>query len=111
MIMIHLDIVHSYHLQKNLGGLAQKWASYGNFGAATQNFFEICLSARSAIRLKIWIGIHGSIFGQYAPFFFASYTSQLFGGLNFGALSAPQAENLGGPKNVGSDVAKNRVKV
>ena len=45
MIMHHKDIGLSFHLQKNLGQLAQKWMSYGHFSVATRIFLKICLSA------------------------------------------------------------------
>ena len=97
MIMNHLDIVHSYHLQKNLGGLAQKWASYGDFRAATRIFLKNAFRPDQPSGWNFELGLTAPIFGRSAQFFLlASYTSQLFGWINFGALQAPQAENLGG---------------
>ena len=56
MIMNHLDIVLSFHLQKKFGGFIQKWPSYGVFCAATWIFLKICYSARWAIRLTFESG-------------------------------------------------------
>ena len=53
---------------KKLGGFVQKWPGYDKFSAATWIFLKICLSARSAIRLKTLIGAHGR------HFLMASYT-------------------------------------
>ena len=64
--MNHLDIVLSFHLQKKIGGFAQKWPNYSVFFAATWNFFD-------------------------GPIYITT-----FGVNHFWGPMAPQAENLGG---------------
>ena len=70
MIMNHLDIVLSFHLQRKLGGLAQKWASYGDFCAATWIFLKYAFRPDQPLGWNFELGLTAPIFGRSAQFFF-----------------------------------------